>query len=202
MKKVYIITLTIFLFTLSIGSINAQPSYVSDPNDYADAFHAPVNCPTNFVPDLSCTKAKVLRPNIDCFENKCPGAASYDTPSSSASGDTFDELEVFGVKFYVNSAKRFAAILNIGITTFLGVVSMYALMRGVYVGGYKRANTIEADVIASANKEFINLIIGFAISWGFIFILQFFMSFLGYGSINELVLFGDQTNNPEIVINP
>lgn len=200
--KLKIFLSTIFFLSLSVNFVYAQPSYVSDPNDYADAFHAPVNCPTSFVPDLSCTKAKVLRPNVDCFENKCPSAASYDTPSSSASGDTFDELEVFGVKFYVNSAKRFAAILNILISTFLGVVSMYALLRGIYVGGYIRANTIDANVIASANKEFLNLMIGFAISWGFIFILQFFMSFLGYGSINQLVLFGDQTNNPEIVINP
>lgn len=172
-----------------------------ESGNYAEIFNKPANCPTTFEADNTCVEAKILDPEVDCYENKCPGSPSYKEIQRGEANNTFDELKVFGFVIYINSAKKFAAIINIVISTSLGIVSMYAIVRGIYVGAYKRANTIEAEVIAEANKELMSLIIGFMISWGFIFILQFTMNFLGFGSINELVLIGDQSSNSAIVIN-
>lgn len=199
MKKIIVMVSFFFIFFIFLQNVSAQ-SYVGDPGDYAPIFQAPANCPDDFIADLACSRAKVLNATTVCFENKCPGAPGYGSDASTAGVDTFQELEVFGAKFYINSSQRIAAIINIGFSTFLGIVSLYALVRGIYVGGFKRAGTTEAETIASANKELVNLIIGFALAWSFIFILQFVMGLLGFGSINELVLVGDQSDNPEIVI--
>lgn len=139
------------------------------------------------VPDFNCINRRFIDPSVNCCEDVCEGT------SPVSREPTFDEFEIFGAAIRVREDRKIIALINVGVTTFLGIVSLYALGRGIYIAGIKRPDATD-DQLTEINRELTNMLIGFAITWGFIIIMQVVSSFLGLGSINELVLFGGGTN--------
>jgi hypothetical protein len=174
--------------------------------DYSDLNSVPSNCPQEYEVDFSCQKAKILSPSVSCFLHKCPDAPSYaelqkdDSRSGQGSEDKFS-LDAFGARFSVDSGKEIAAIVNISISTFLGVVSLYSLVRAFYVAGVKIAGTVDSEKLEEAKRELIQLVLAFVIAWSAIFILQIVFTVLGLGNINDYVFFGEDSSSTQIVIN-
>lgn len=160
------------------------------------------NC--EFEPDFSCINRKILDPTFDCCENKCVGAAdSVELPEEYTK-----VISVFGSTIVIDTSDPIGVIsvlVNLAITTVLGFISLYALIRGIYEGGIKRAKSIDAGEIEASNKTVQTLILGFVLAWSFIFIIQFVASIIGLGSLSDLqVLQGDlseDSGGDQIIIN-
>jgi hypothetical protein len=192
LKKLIIINfLSIVLLTVaSLFFINLNKVEASSP------IYIPPECPTAcnednntncFVPDNDCVSRKLFDPSYPCFENKCRGTAG----SADKADEVTTLLQAFGTKVIVktNDPVKFVAVLiNLAITTFLGLISVYAIIYGVYVGGVKRAQSIDDAEIAAANKTLVTLIAGFILAWSFIFIIQVVSSILGLGNLSDLEL--------------
>jgi len=86
------------------------------------------------------------------------------------------------------------------IQTILGLISLYTLFRGVYLAGFKRTADNNTGDIEKINKEFTNLVIGFVISWSFIFILQLVGGALGLGSLTTLQVKGTGPSSGTTII--
>lgn len=133
------------------------------------------NC---YTPDFQCINSKFVNSATSCCNNKCSTDNSVLPPLE------LSELNIFGTKFRL-SPSAIPSVINALISTFLGVVSFYALGRGAYIGAILRTRATSADDIAKVNKEVVNLLIGFVLAWSFIFIIQFISSVLGIGSLNN-----------------
>ncbi len=174
---------------LSLGSFFKVSA--NFPAGCAQPFGIPTACPTEcksqndtgcYVPDFQCSNAKFLDPSVSCCNNKC---ANSGTVGSSGDQAEIRKFNIFGTQFAFSSA-RIPSLINIAISTFLGFVSAYALFRGMYIGAVVRSRATTSEDIAKANKEIVNLIIGFILAWSFIFIIQFVASVLGIGNLNDL----------------
>jgi len=171
----------------SISSISAQ---VVPPGAEA--------CPETYVPDFNCIQKKFVDPAFNCTENKCPGDAGV----TDAEVTEFEPLlEFFGTELYIESEDEFPVLINLAITTVLGIASVYAIVRGIFVGAVLRAQTTNEEEIVKYNKEFTTLILGFILAWSFILIMQIVASLLGLGSLQDLTLISDDgTGGSTIVI--
>ncbi|GIW58879.1 MAG: hypothetical protein KatS3mg086_164 [Candidatus Dojkabacteria bacterium] len=197
MNKLILIFYIIVFFMFPVNVL-AQGS----SGDYSRIGSVPENCPEDFVVDFSCQRAKLVDSTVDCFENKCPDAPSYEEQQNgSEENSLLNSLDVFGARFNIDSGQEIAAVINILISTFLGIVSLYALIRGVYVAGFKIAGNTEQEKLTEARNEIVQLVLAFVIAWSAIFVLQFVFSLLGLGSINNYILFGDNQQGTQIVIN-
>lgn len=192
MKKNFAKIFPIFFIILFLGSFAVIPS--------VSAKICNPSCPDSDkdgnpdrVPDFNCINQRFIDPGVNCCEDKCAGDAIEEVEP------VFENLEVFGASFRVREDRKIIALINLGVTTFLGFASLYALGRGVYLAAIKRPDATDDD-LSKINKELTNMLIGFAISWGFIIIMQVVASFLGLGSINELILFGSGAGSSTITI--
>ncbi|MFS8130710.1 MAG: hypothetical protein ACMG57_01895 [Candidatus Dojkabacteria bacterium] len=134
------------------------------------------NC---YVPDFQCSNARILHPGTDCCTNKCKD----NDPGTPTPAEVI-KFNIFGTQFEITPAKV-PNLINIAISSFLGLVSAYALIRGMYVGAVLRTRATSSEDIAKVNKEIVNMIIGFVLAWSFIFIIQFIGSILGF-SVSDL----------------
>jgi hypothetical protein len=174
-------------------------------------FYVPDACPSPYIPgkaagytaDLNCQLKRITNPqNPGCCINKCVDADGEDTGSvtSAENPAVFTNLEVFGTTIKINP-NNIGTIINILFTTVLGLVSIYAIARGIYVTGVKRPMATTPDQIAEINKELTNLIIGVIISWGFIIVIQVVANLLGVGQLNNLDISGGAEGGTVITIN-
>ncbi|MEP7103846.1 MAG: hypothetical protein ABI721_04015 [Candidatus Dojkabacteria bacterium] len=189
-----ILLLSIFFFALlsfeSVNKINADSGF---PAGCQAPFGIPDACPTAcksqndtncYVPDFSCSNAKFLNPQTICCSNKCNGGGTIGT-IDPGDASLIRSFNIFGTKFSFSSGS-IPSLINAIISTFLGIVSIYALARGAYLGAVIRPGVTSSDDISKINKEIVNLIIGFILAWSFIFIIQFVATVLGIGNLNDL----------------
>lgn len=163
------------------------------------ASNIPANCPNDYIPDFACINKKILNPKDPCQENKCPGDPGEEDPLLEKYNDS--DIAGFRVRITQDSLP---ALINLIITTFLGVIALYALFRGIYVAGVKRTQATTDDALASVNKELTAIVVGFSVAFAFIFIIQVVFNLLGLGGITDLnVNFTGTTdpNSPQLVIN-
>lgn len=179
-----------FFFSIVLSLASFVKVSAAFPAGCSGPFGVPTACPKPcanttesgcYVPDFQCSNSKFIDPQTICCNNKCNGTTSPDTGST----DIIRSFNIFGTKFsfYPSSVP---SLINAAITTFLGFVSIYALVRGMYIGAVLRTRATSSEDIAKVNKEIINLIIGFVLAWSFIFIIQFISSVLGIGNLNDL----------------
>ncbi len=205
MKKFLLLTIFIFfslgLFISSLNSVVAQtgsqtkecesPTYIPkctlvlDPNSGEMV--------PDYVPDLNCAARKIIDPKFQCCYNKCRNK------SGESVADEYLEFVVFNTNFRINP-ENVPSLINLGFSTFLGIVSVYALFRGIYVAGVKRTEAITPDDIEKLNKELTSLVIGFVIAWAFILIIQIVANILGVGDLSRLDVSSESGGENNIVI--
>jgi hypothetical protein len=186
MKKALLLTIISF-FTIGFV-VNAQSG-----SGQCDApYYIPSACPAPYRPgvsggytaDLNCQLEKFTDPQSNCCPNKCV-TADGSSNTGAQNPDLFWDIDVFGTVMRINPDST-PVFINILFTTVLGLVSLYAIIRGIYVTGVKRTMATTPDEIAEVNKELTNLIIGAALCWGFIILIQVVANFLGVGSLSSL----------------
>ncbi len=149
-----------------------------------------------YTADINCATKSILDPSIlnhsspkFCCPNKCVDSNGNDAATATGEDTTFKKFEVFGTTFRVNP-NNVGTIINIIMISILGAISVYVLIRGIYVAGIKRTMAVTDEEIANLNKELTNLVIGFIICWGFIIVIQLVANLLGVGSLSNLDISG------------
>ena len=176
---------TLFLFSIlsifSTTKINANPLTECLPDTCRE--------PGQYEPDFNCINQRFLDPSLDCCPNKCVGGQS-----SVEEPVVLQEFNIFGTTIGLDfsNANTLPTLINIGISTVLGIISFYALFRGVYIAAFVRTSTTDASKIAAVNTELKNLIIGFIIAWAAIFIVQLIANIIGLGSLQNLQITGTE----------
>lgn len=171
-------------------------------------YFIPDDCSVPYVPgksggytaDLNCQIVRITKPGTDeakCCPNICVNENGDRVSAQLPSEIT--QTEVFGTTIRINPDNS-GTIINILFTTILGLVSVYAIVRGIYVTGVKRPMAITPDQIAEINKELTNLIIGVVICWGFIILIQVVANLLGVGQLNNLDISGGESGGTIITI--
>ncbi len=188
MKK---ILFTIFVLFFLFSSVFVLENF----KILAATCNAHTACPDTFVTDFACVQNKIVNPEDSCCVDICPGG------NSSTLDPAYEQFNIFVTKININSEHKVAALINVTITTVLGAISLYTLFRGFYIAAYKRANTTDSAEIEKITTELKNLVIGFVICWTFIFVMQFVMTLLGIGNLNQLVILGDPNPSNVIIIN-
>lgn len=161
-----------------------------------DPYRIPAQCEDNFVIDQECQTIKILSPQSEqartCCLHKCKDEQTSVTGNTDNILDQKDLsfLNVFGVRLGLDFSesgrtKTITTLINLVITTILGIFSMYALFRGVYLVAIQRPVLIKPEDISKLNKQFTSLIVGFVLAWGIIFIIQVVFAFLGLGSLTD-----------------
>jgi len=155
--------------------------------------------PGFYEPDYACILAKTLNTpgssgRVDCCENKCKdGTNIVDDPTQLSS--EFTNFGVFNVNVKV-SYEKLPTLINLGFSTILAGLAIYALIRGIYIYAIKLANTTKAEDIAAVTKEATAIVIGFILAVTFLFITQVVFSILGLPPLNDLDLTIDPNNTP------
>lgn len=160
-----------------------------------DPYEIPSECKDDFIIDAKCQSLKILSPQSELAQKCCIHICKGDTSTAEDPKNTLNQedlafLNVFGVKLGLdfsaeNRTKTISTLINLVITTILGIFSFYALFRGVYLAAVKRPVLTKPEDISKLNKEFTSLLIGFVIAWGVIFIVQLVFSILGLGSLTN-----------------
>ena len=187
----------ILLVSVSLLSVK-----VSAASDCIAPYFIPNKCQNPYIAgqaegytaDLNCQLVRITQPGTpaaSCCPNICVGPDGKEI-GGKTNPKEFQKLEVFGTTIKINP-DNIGTIINILFTTVLGIVSLYAIFRGIYVTGVKRPLAITADQIAEINKELTNLIIGVIICWGFIIVIQVIANLLGVGQLNNLDFSSDSS---------
>lgn len=189
--KLISFSLLAILFVLSFSTLNRVNASGNFPSWCTGATGIPADCsaPGEYEPDFNCINNKFLNPNLECCPNKCVGGST-----SSPEDDTYQQINFFGttVGLDFSNPNTIPTLVNLGISTFLGIISIYALFRGIYVAAFIRTSATDPARIAAINKELTNLVIGFIIAWGAIFIVQLVANIIGLGSLSNLQVAGTQ----------
>lgn len=190
-KSRFIIFLAFVLFfsSFAVSKVNAIEIGDSCP---APRF-IPTECPTPYRPgrsggytaDLNCAASKFTNPGNNCCPNMCVDSGGNPTTTPEVLPEEYNQFEVFGTTIRVNP-NNFGTLVNLAFTTFLGLVSIYVILRGIYVAGVKRPNATTDEEIANISKELTNLVIGFVICWSFIIVIQLVANFLGIGRLTDM----------------
>jgi hypothetical protein len=206
LKIALLFVFSFFLFSLLLphGFISAQ-TQVGDFVIDVGGRCVPQDCydTGEFVPDTQCVLKQFQTPEARdpdspefCCENKCIGTES-DTESA------FTELiNVFGTRIYVTTQARVAALINLVLSSILGLISAYTLISGILLAAYKLPNTVDPEEISQIQKSITTMIVGFILAWSFIFIIQFISTLLGIGNLAEMIVLGepDEVNQTTITI--
>lgn len=153
-------------------------------------------CPDTFIPDFNCTNRRIFDPIVKCCENKCPGA----TTQTDQAVEFSTLISFFGNSLTIKSAQQIPTLINLAITTVLGLFSVYAIGYGMFVAGFVRAKTTNEEEIVKANKTLITLILGFVLAWGFIIIMQFVANIVGVGSLSNMQFLQENPDGSVVVI--
>lgn len=170
-------------------------------------YYIPSACKTPYVPgrsagytaDLNCQLERISNPASRCCPNYCVDSSGEAVGLSTETNELVSALEVFNTTIKV-SPDNLGVLINILFSTVLGLVSLYTIIRGIYVTGVKRPMATSADDIANLNKELTNLIIGAVICWGFIILIQVVANLFGVGQLNSLDISGGEGGGTVIVI--
>lgn len=192
--------------------------YVSDYNvsEVAESSKPAICIPEScsgegeYEPDFSCILAKNFSTNkeaVNCCENKCKNAVSNCevNPNSSGCGilAEFSEFDIFNTKVKITYDK-IPTIINLVFSTVLGVLAVYAAIRGIYIYAIKMPNASKDDELAAISKEAKAILIGFVLALSFLFLVQVVFSILGLPAINEINISttpGESSGDvPEIII--
>lgn len=180
-----------FIFIISISSISFLLVSNASAQDCGQApYFIPDACPTTYQPDFNCQKEKIFNPGSDCCINICPGDTGVEDPQELQNLAT-----IFNNKIGIKSGEQIPTLINLAITTMLGLASVYAIVMGVYIAGFVRARSTDEAEIEKANKTLGTLIAGFILAWSFIFIIQIVANFLGLGSLSNLQLIDDSNSD-------
>lgn len=191
MKK-FIFLLLILLGPILLSSVVSINALDIGPGCQIPRY-IPSSCQTPYQPgksggytaDLNCTAAKFIDPSNNCCPNRCVDTQGNAVGTSEDLPGEYRQFEVFGTSIRINP-NNIGTLINLAFTTFLGLVSLYTIVRGIYVAGVKRPNSTNDEDIANISKELINLIIGFVICWSFIIVIQLLANFLGIGKLSDL----------------
>jgi len=164
-------------------------------------YYIPSSCSNPYIPgkaggytaDLNCQLVRITKPGTEeakCCPNICVNASGERV--SAQLPEEIIQLEVFNTTIEINP-DNIGTIINILFTTALGLVSLYVIIRGIYVAGVKRPMATTPDDLANLNKELTNLAIGAIICWGFIIIIQVVANLLGVGQLSNLDISGGET---------
>lgn len=136
--------------------------------------------------NLTCQRARIFDPQSSyansCDLCICPG----DNPDNNPGDSTTVDLNIFGINFRLNSAHAVSQLIYLGFMFFFGVIAIATVGLGVY-GAVKRSQSEDEDNIATSQKIITNAIIGFILVIVGILGAQLVASFLGVGTINEIV---------------
>lgn len=202
MFKKITVTITMLItaiFLVTSLEVYAQPANTNQTGQGScegDPYKIPAQCEDNFVIDQECQTIKILSPQSEqartCCLHKCKDEQTSVTGNTDNILDQKDLsfLNVFGVRLGLDFSesgrtKTITTLINLVITTILGIFSMYALFRGVYLVAIQRPVLIKPEDISKLNKQFTSLIVGFVLAWGIIFIIQVVFAFLGLGSLTD-----------------
>ena len=192
MKKFLLILTTILLITPILTRVSAADNCKAP-------YYIPSSCPEAYIPgtragytaDLNCANNRIINPKIDCCPNMCVNIDG--TPNTKGTlVSQVTQFEVFNTTFRV-STDSIPTLINLLISTILGIFSLYTLIRGMFVAGYKRSQATSAEDIANINKDLTNMVIGFALAWGFIILIQIVASALGVGQLSNMDLTSSST---------
>lgn len=188
--------LTTFAICFTIGFLSASTVNASGlPAGCEPPFGIPSACPSagDYEPDFNCINAKVINPKLECCPNRCVGGATIgEDPSESLQPLT--KFNIFNTQISLDfrNPNTIPTLVNLLISTALGIVSLYVLFRGIYIAAFVRTRSTSPEDIAKVNKELTNLLIGFLIAWGSIFIVQLVANLLGLGSLSNLSVSGTE----------
>lgn len=202
MFKKITVTITMLItaiFLVTSLEVYAQPANTNQTGQGScegDPYKIPAQCKDDFVIDQECQTIKILSPQSEqaktCCIHKCKNNPTSVTGNTDNVLDQSDLsfLNVFGIKLGLDFSeagrtKTITTLINLVITTILGIFSMYALFRGVYLVAIQRPVLIKPEDISKLNKQFTSLIVGFVLAWGVIFIIQVVFAFLGLGSLTD-----------------
>lgn len=184
--------LILFIASFStLSTVGISTSYAVGGGDAPGCTNGiPDRCENNFEPDFSCINQKFIDPRTICCNNKCPGESDQIKDPS----EQITSIDLFGVRIGLDFSKpdTLPTIVNLLISTVLGLISVYVLFRGIYVAAILRTSATDPAKIESVNKELRNLIIGFILAWASIFIVQLVANVLGLGSLNNLQISGTE----------
>ena len=168
----------------------------------------PEECPFDYVTNSACILEKILHPESElaqtCCENACVDEEGniIDSYKTETPEELYEIVSMFGQTISIKDEHRVAAIVNLVITSILGGISLFATGYGTLLAAYKRPNTVDPAEIEKISGTLKTLLLGFIISWGFIFIIQFFSTLVGIGNLSELIVLGDNEEaSTTIVIN-
>lgn len=153
-------------------------------------------CPGDVEPEVNftCQRAKIIDPDSSyaksCDLCICPG----DNPDNNPGDAETINLNIFGINFRLNSTKAVSQLIYLGFLFFLGVIALATIALGIY-GAVKRSQSEDEENIAAAQKIITNAVVGFALVIIGILGAQLVATFLGVGTLNEIVdlnvIFGD-----------
>jgi hypothetical protein len=191
LSKLFLVLLLVILFLFSLFQLEQNIKIEAN-----SPICIPPSCPTDYEPDFNCIQKQILDPTAKnpssaqfCCENKCKDIGGLPTEDRARQLDPL--FTFFGQTLYVSVAERIPTLINLAITTALGLMSVYTVVYGTYVAGYKRTQTTDPGEIEKISKTLKNLVLGFVLAWSFIFIIQLVASLLGLGSLSNLTLVGD-----------
>lgn len=196
MNKLFRPILIILFFIFSTLLFNTSIAQVPDTRDCKiNPYLTPTTCDEkNITIDSNCQTRHILNPgSADCCILICKNSqGSLDQNNESLK--KFSSFNIFGSKFNLDltDAKTVELLVSLFVSTILGIVSLYALLKGAYLAAFKRPEATTAEDIASINKEFTSLVVGFTVAWGLIFLVQIVFGILGLGNIRNMELFNDQ----------
>lgn len=199
----------VFLIIFLIGISIIANSNIKAASPGCDDNNIPLNCPNDgeYEPNYACIIARTFSTpdregnRVDCCINKCKNSQGT---SSEALPQEFREFTFFNVKVKI-SYEKIPTLINLGFSTFIGILAIYAAIRGVYIYAIKMGNATKDEDIAAVSKEARAILIGFILAVTFLFLTQLVFSILGLPALNELDLSVDpsssaQTDGTTIVI--
>lgn len=132
--------------------------------------------------DFACQRKRLVNPSDLCCLYVCPGNQSV------GQGDEIIDVNIFGINIRARDGALLQTLLFVGFNSFLGVVAIVLTFLGIGAA-INRANAQSDDDIAKASKTITNAFVGLVMIVLSFVAAQLLASFLGLGSLNDMVDF-------------
>jgi hypothetical protein len=143
--------------------------------------------------DFSCNQRRLLSPNFDCSLFKCSNLLDFSQTFEGDENQTIKNLvNIFGVRINARGGKVLQTLIFVGFSLFLSVVSLALMFYGLWASYLRARADSDADV-EKASKMIRNAAVGLGLIALSLVFAQLTASFLGLGSINEMVDFSNLT---------
>jgi hypothetical protein len=180
MKSIFLILGFTFLsLTMLASSVQANGD---DITDYPACAEGELKL------DLGCQRERLFDHSSNCPLYYCEGQG----PSNS--GQETIQLNFFGVRINLSSGSALQQLAFVIISLFLGVVAIFLSFIGIYAA-VKRSQAEKDEDLQKANKMLTNALAGLAIMAVSLVIAQLTASFLGVGSLAQIVDFSCLANS-------